>query len=432
MKIKNKKDKKGAKIVMQTNDKILVINAGSSSIKFQLFQLLNEKPEFQILAKGLVERIAISGSRIVTEIMKNKSAVKHEKTIPIKDHDFGAKLIIEQLKTFKVIKNFDEVVGIGHRLVHGGQKFVTSTIIDNQVETAIIESIALAPLHNPPALKGYNAFKVLNPKIDHVAVFDTSFHSTLPAEKYLYSVPYNWYQKHQIRRYGFHGISYRYILEKLTEILKKPKQNINAIVCHLGNGASVCAIQKGQSYNTSMGLTPLDGLIMGTRSGIIDPSIHNYLCQITKDSKQPETIISVTDALNQASGLLGISEVSSDIRDVVAAQNDSKHPKQKQADLAIKMFSQRVANYIIQYANDLNNQVDALVFTAGIGENGAEIRQAVIDEIKLLSLKLNEKKNQQAYSDYLLISESNSAIPVYKIRTDEEIIICYDTFTLIK
>lgn len=417
---------------MQTNGKILVINAGSSSIKFQLFQLLNEKPEFQILAKGLVERIAISGSRIVTEIIKNKSAITHEKTITIKDHDFGAKLIIEQLKAFKVIKDFDEVIGIGHRLVHGGQKFITSTIINDQVETALIESVALAPLHNPPALKGYNAFKVLNPKIKHVAVFDTSFHCTLPAEKYLYSVPYSWYQNHQIKRYGFHGISYRYILEKLTEILKKPAQNINAIVCHLGNGASVCAIKKGQSYNTSMGLTPLDGLIMGTRSGIIDPSIHNYLCQITKDSKQPETIISITDALNKASGLLGISEVSSDIRDVVAAQNDNKHPKQKQADLAIKMFSQRVANYIIQYTNDLDNQVDALVFTAGIGENAAGIRQAIIDEIKILSIKLNEQKNQTSYSDYLLISESNTKIPVYKIRTNEEIMICYDTFTLIK
>jgi len=181
-----------------------------------------------------------------------------------------------------------------------------------------------------------------------------------------------------------------------------------------------------------MGLTPLDGLIMGTRSGIIDPSIHNYLCQITKNSKQPETIVSVTDALNKDSGLLGISEVSSDIRDVVAAQNDNKHPKQKQAALAIKMFTQRISNYIIQYANDLDNQVDALVFTAGIGENAAEIRQAIIDEIKILSLKLNEKKNQASYSDYLLISESSSKIPVYKIRTNEEIMICYDTFALIK
>lgn len=417
---------------METNDKILVINAGSSSIKFQLFQLLNNQPEFQILAKGLVERIAISGSRIVTEIIKNKSVTEHEKVIAIKDHDFGAKLVIEQLKTFKVIKNFDEIVGIGHRLVHGGQKFVTSTIITEEVEAGLIESIALAPLHNPPALKGYNAFKALNPKIKHVAVFDTSFHSTLPAEKYLYAVPYSWYQNHQIKRYGFHGISYRYILEQLTKVLKKPEQNINAIVCHLGNGASVCAIKKGQSYNTSMGLTPLDGLIMGTRSGIIDPSIHNYLCEITKDSKKPETIASVTDALNKASGLLGISEVSSDIRDVLATQNDVKHPKQKQAQLAIKMFTQRIANYIIQYANDLDNQVDALVFTAGIGENAAEIRQGVINEIKILSLKLNDQKNQQSYSDALLISETSSEIPVYKIRTNEEIMICYDTFALIK
>ncbi|MDQ7983097.1 MAG: acetate kinase [Spiroplasma sp.] len=416
----------------QINDKILVINAGSSSIKFQLFKLINQKPEFQILAKGLVERIAILGSKIITEVIKGNNTIKHEKIIPIKDHDVGAKLVIDQLKTFKVLKDFNEIIGIGHRLVHGGQKFITSTIITDQVEAAVIDNIALAPLHNPPALKGYHAFKVLSKNIKHVAVFDTSFHNTLPPEKFLYSVPYNWYQNHQIRRYGFHGISYRYILEKLTEVLKKPQGDINAIVCHLGNGASICAIKNGQSFNTSMGLTPLDGLIMGTRSGIIDPSIPNYLCQITKNTQQPETVASVTDALNKASGLLGISEVSSDIRDVVAAQTDQKHPKQNQANLAIKMFCQRVANYIVQYVNDLENKVAALVFTAGIGENGSEIRAAIINEIKILSLKINQKKNLESYSDYLLISESHSAIPIYKIRTNEEIIICYDTFSLIK
>lgn len=414
------------------NNKILVINAGSSSIKFQLFNIVNKKPEFQILAKGLVERIGIKDSKIAIEIVEGDSSIKYEKQIDVADHTLGAKLIIEQLKFYSVISDFEEIVGIGHRLVHGGEKFKTSTIITQVVENAIIKNISLAPLHNPAALKGYNAFKVLNPKIKHVAVFDTSFHHSLPEEKFLYSVPYTWYKKYQVRRYGFHGISYRYILIKLTEILKKETKNINAIVCHLGNGASIAAIKDGKSYNTTMGLTPLDGLMMGTRSGIIDPSIHEYICQVTKNTKKPETIISVTNTLNKESGLLGISEVSSDIRDVEAAYLDKKQIKHEQAKMAIKMFVQRIANFIIQYANDLDNKVDALVFTAGIGENGSLIRELIIDEIKVLSLNLNDKANIQGYVDYLLISNPTSDIPIYKIRTNEEIIICQDTYALLK
>lgn len=414
------------------NHKILVINAGSSSIKFQLFNVLNKKPEFQIIAKGLIERIAIKDSKITIEIIENNSSIKYENQVDIPDHAFGAKLIIEQLKTYSVISDFNEIIGIGHRLVHGGEKFQTSTIITKAVENAIIENISLAPLHNPPALKGYNAFKALNPKLKHVAVFDTSFHHSLPEEKFLYSVPYNWYKKYQVRRYGFHGISYRYILIKLAKILKKEIKKVNAIVCHLGNGASITAIKNGKSFNTSMGLTPLDGLIMGTRSGIIDPSIHEYICEVTKGTKNPETIVSVTNTLNKESGLLGISEISSDIRDIDLAYHDKKHPKHEQAKLAIKMFTQRIANYIIQYANDLDNNVDALVFTAGIGENGTLIRQLIIDEIKVLSLKLNDKQNKQGYEDYLLISETDSKIPVYKIRTNEEIMICQDTYALLR
>lgn len=414
------------------DNKILVINAGSSSIKFQLFNLLNQKPEFQILAKGLVERIGIENSKIIIEIIENNTSIKYEKQIAVSDHSFGAKLIIEQLKFFAVIKDFNEIIGIGHRLVHGGEKFKASTIINQTVENAIHKNISLAPLHNPAALKGYNAFKVLNPKIKHVAVFDTSFHMTLPEEKFLYSVPYNWYQKYSVRKYGFHGISYRYILSKLSEILKKEKNNINAIVCHLGNGASICAIKNGQSYNTTMGLTPLDGLIMGTRSGIIDPSIHEYICEITKNTNDAQTINSLTTILNKESGLLGISEVSSDIRDVIKAKEQQEHPKSQQASLAIKMFCQRIANYIIQYVNDLDNKVDALVFTAGIGENATLIRKWVIEEIKILLLNLDSKKNNQDYEDYLLISDENSVIPIYKIRTNEEIIICRDTYDLLK
>ncbi|MBE4704396.1 acetate kinase [Spiroplasma platyhelix] len=413
------------------SDKILVINAGSSSIKFQLFNILSSKPEFQILAKGLVERIGIKDSRVSIELIQNNSFIKYDKQIDVQDHAFGAKLIIEQLQLYSVISNFDEIVGIGHRLVHGGEKFKTSTIINQAAENAIIKSVSLAPLHNPAALKGYNAFKALNPKIKHVAVFDTSFHMTLPEEKYLYSTPYQWYQKYQVRKYGFHGISYRYILEKLAAILKKDEKKINAVVCHLGNGASICAIKDGQSFNTTMGLTPLDGLIMGTRSGVVDPSIHQYICEITKNTSDAQTIASVTDILNKESGLLGISGVSSDIRDVTAAKEDENHPKHHLASLAIKMFCQRIANYIIQYSNDLDNKVDALVFTAGIGENGVLIRKWVLEEIKILSLKLNSKANEEKYDDYVLISDLSSVFPIYKIRTNEEIIICHDTYELL-
>lgn len=414
------------------NDKILVINAGSSSIKFQLFTILNSKPEFQILAKGLVERIGIKDSKIIIEIIDNNSSLKYEKQVDVVDHSVGAKLVIEQLKFYAVIASFDEIVGIGHRLVHGGEKFSSSTIITQAVENGIVKNISLAPLHNPAALKGYQAFKSLNPKIKHVVVFDTSFHMTLPEEKFLYSVPYDWYHKYQVRKYGFHGISYRYILEKLATILAKETKNINAIVCHLGNGASICAIKDGQSYNTTMGLTPLDGLIMGTRSGVVDPSIHQYICEITKNTKAPQTIASFTDILNKESGLLGISGVSSDIRDVMKVQADQKHPKHKQANLAIKMFCQRIASYIVQYANDLENKVDALVFTAGIGENATLIRKWVIEEIKVLTLKINHQANDESYDDYLEISNKDSQIPIYKIRTNEEIIICQDTYNLLK
>jgi len=221
-------------------------------------------------------------------------------------------------------------------------------------------------------------------------------------------------------------------LIKLAEIFKKEAKNLNAVVCHLGNGASICAIKNGKSYNTTMGLTPLDGLIMGTRSGIIDPSIHEYICEVTRSSKNLQTIASFTTILNKESGLLGISEISSDIRDIIKARNDNKHPKYQQANLAIKMFCQRTANYIIQYFNDLDKQIDALVFTAGIGENDDLIRKLIVDEIKLLSLKINNKTNKQEYKDYLLISDKSSEIPIYKIRTNEEIIICHDTYNLLR
>lgn len=414
---------------MSNQNKILVINAGSSSIKFQLFNFdaTKKQPTFTILGKGLVERIGIKDSNFIIEVANGSDFTKHEITQDIKDHVAGAQVVIEGLIKYQVIANFDDITRIGHRIVHGGQKFNHSIVIDKNVVAGIEACIPLAPLHNPPALKGLVAFQKLIPHAHHVAVFDTSFHTTIPQEKFLYSVPYEWYTEYEVRRYGFHGISYRYILEKLAIIINKPQSKVNAIVCHLGNGASICAIKDGKSYNTSMGLTPLDGLIMGSRSGIIDPSIHAYMCDVKKGT----TITTLTNDLNKASGLLGISQNSSDLRDVIAASEDKNHPKHIQSQLAIKMFVQRIASYIVQYANDLQNNIDALVFTAGIGENSFIIRNLIINEIKIITLKLVDSKNKDKYDDFLLISDKQSQFPIYKIKTNEEIMICQDAYKLL-
>lgn len=415
---------------MSEQNKILVINAGSSSIKFQLFNAINnnKQPHFTILCKGLVERITIKNSNFIIEIANGDNFIKHEVTKDIADHVIGAQTVIDALIEYKVINNFDDIKRIGHRMVHGGQKFNNSIVIDEKVIAGIKACIPLAPLHNPPALKGLSSFQKLVPHAKHVAVFDTSFHSTIPEEKYLYSVPYDWYKTYEVRRYGFHGTSYRYILDKLTNILNKPKDKINAIICHLGNGASICAIKNGKSFNTSMGLTPLDGLIMGSRSGIIDPSIHDYMCNV----KAEATIETITNDLNKSSGLLGISGHSSDLRDVLASSNDKNHKYHLQSQLAIKMFVQRIANYIVQYGNDLDSNIDALVFTAGIGENSAIIRQLVIEDIKVFTLKLVTNKNNDNYNDYLEISDKQSEFPIFKIITNEELMICQDTYNLLK
>ena len=415
---------------MSEQNKILVINAGSSSIKFQLFNAINngKQPDFTILCKGLVERISIKNSNFIIEIANGDNFIKYKVTKDIPDHVVGAQTVINALIKYNVINNFDDIKRIGHRIVHGGQKFNNSIVIDEKVIAGIKACIPLAPLHNPSALKGLLSFQKLVPNAKHVAVFDTSFHSTIPEEKYLYSVPYDWYKTYEVRKYGFHGISYRYILDKLTNILNKSKDKINAIICHLGNGASICAIKNGKSFNTSMGLTPLDGLIMGSRSGIIDPSIHGYMCNV----KVQASIETITNDLNKSSGLLGISGHSSDLRDVLASSDDKNHKYYLQSQLAIKMFVQRITNYIVQYANDLNNNVDALVFTAGIGENSAIIRQLVVEEIKVLTLKLSTNKNNDNYNDYLEISDKQSQIPIFKIRTNEELMICQDTYNLLK
>lgn len=393
---------------------ILVISTGSSSIKFQLFQQ-DENQAFISICKGWAERIFVDG--VITIEYKGE---KHTYEKPLTNYVETINYIFDYLKALKVINSIEEIKGIGHRVVHGADQFKQSMLASQKVIKEL-EQINLAPLHNPAAIAVLKIMdEMLNVK--NVLVFDTSFHNTIEPEKFLYPVDYQWYEQFKVRRYGFHGISYRFICKKLAAILNKPENKVNAIVCHLGNGASVCAIKNGLSFNTSMGLTPLEGLMMGTRCGDIDPSIADYIA-----SQTGQTISQITNSLNKQSGLLAISNISSDIRDVIKAMNSHD----KRATLAIKMFVQRIAKYIVDYANQLKVALDAIVFTAGIGENSSLIRQMVIDEVSLLNLKIDVKANETKYDQFNLISQAPSQYPIYAIRTNEEIIICEDTNLLI-
>ncbi len=395
--------------------KILVINAGSSSIKFQLYEITANK-EFNPICKGLAERIFVDGK---TTIKYNNNEFVSD--TPLSNHNVAAEVILELLKSQNVIQNFNEIIAVGHRIVHGGEKIKESVIVNDDITKIIAENIKLAPLHNPAGLSTLKAFQAVA-NCPHIAVFDTTFHTTMPKINYIYPVPYNWYTDYNVRRYGFHGISYHYIINKLSLILNKPVSNINAIVCHLGNGASICAIKNGKSYNTSMGFTPLAGLMMGSRSGDIDPAIHQYIAeQLNLD------IVGVVNKLNNESGLLGISQISSDTREVSRVAKDGNI----QAQFTLELYAKRVVDYITQYQNDLDNKVDAIVFTAGIGENSALIREMIIKNIKTMALDYNRGKNSQSYDDYLQISNDLSSVAIYAIRTNEELMICEETYRLL-
>lgn len=393
---------------------ILIINTGSSSIKFQLYKIISKK-NFKIICKGLIELIENNG---IFTIKFNNKKIKTNEYLP--DYNIATKILINKLKEHKIINNLNNIKGIGHRIVHGGEKFVKSLIINNKILIEIENMITLAPLHNKNAIIVIKNFiKIFN--IPNIAVFDTSFHTTIPEENYLYSVPYEWYINYKVRRYGFHGISYRYITKRLSIILKKSINKINAIICHLGNGSSICSIKNGKSFNTTMGLTPLEGLIMGTRSGDIDPSIFQFIA-----NKTGITLDEITNILNKKSGLLGISGISSDLRDIFKSSINNKRSK-----LALLMSVKRIAKYIICYINEMKIKPDAIVFTAGIGENSYKIRKLIIKEINLLNLKLSNLSNKKLYNEENLISDKKSDIPIYAIKTNEEIIICEDTYNLI-
>lgn len=395
---------------------VLVINCGSSSLKFQL---INSDTE-AVLAKGLCERIAIDGSRLVYQPAGHD---KIRKEAPMPTHTEAIAMVLNALTDpeIGVIKDMKEIDAVGHRLVHGGEKFAASTLLTEEVLKAIEECSELAPLHNPANLIGIEACQKLMPDTPMVGVFDTAFHQTMPEEAYLYGLPREYYEKYKIRRYGFHGTSHSYVSKKVAEILGKPYEKLKTIVCHLGNGASCCAVKNGKSVDTSMGLTPLEGLIMGTRSGDIDPAIIEFIAK-----KENLDIPEIMNILNKKSGVLGVSGYTSDFMDL---EVDSLAGK-PEALLTMKVFAYRVAKYIGAYAAAMNG-VDAIAFTAGLGENNKYVRTDICAYLEFLGIKLDQEMNAKRGED-VVISTPDSKVKVLVIPTNEELAICRETVALVK
>lgn len=395
--------------------KVLVINCGSSSLKYQLINMENE----EVMAKGLVERIGIDGSVLKHEMLnRDKEIIK----VPMKDHKVALGLVLDALvnEEYGPISSMDEIDAVGHRVVHGGEKFVDSCLITEATLKDIEACITLAPLHNPPNLVGIRACMEILPDVPMCAVFDTSFHQTMPEEAFIYGLPYEYYEKYGIRRYGFHGTSHRYVTEKAAELFGIDKDKLNIITCHLGNGASLAAIKNGKSIDTSMGLTPLEGLIMGTRCGDIDPAIVTFLMD-----RAGLSLNEVNDVMNKKSGVLGISGVSSDFRDIEEAASKGN----KRAELALDAYHLRVKKYVGSYMAELG-RVDGIVFTAGLGENSPESRAAILDGMEELGIKIDAEKNKVRGKN-TIISSDDSKIKVALIPTNEELMIAKDTIKLI-
>ena len=395
--------------------KILVINCGSSSLKYQLINMETE----DVMAKGLVERIGIEGSRI-----KHETIGKEKKTIetPMQDHKRALELVMESLtnEEYGAIKSLDEIDAVGHRVVHGGEDFAQSVVIDEKVLKGIEDNVEIAPLHNPPNIMGIKACQRLLPNVKQVAVFDTAFHQTMPEESYIYALPYEYYEKYKIRRFGFHGTSHRYITNRAAEMLGKDVNEVNLITCHLGNGSSICAVKNGKSIDTSMGFTPLEGLAMGTRCGDLDPAILPFI--MDRENLSTEEINTL---INKKSGVLGISGVSSDFRDIEEARDQGN----KRAKLALDIFEKRVRGYVGSYMTELDH-VDAIVFTAGVGENSIEMRESICAGLKSIGIKLDPERNNVRGEDKL-ISSDDSSIKVFVIPTNEELMIARDTKELV-
>ncbi|MCE5097613.1 acetate kinase [Staphylococcus devriesei] len=388
---------------------VLAINAGSSSLKFQLIRM----PEETLVTKGLIERIGIKDSIFTVEV--NGEKVKEVRDI--KDHEEAINIMLDSFKKHGIIEDINDIAGTGHRVVHGGELFPTSALVTDEVEEKIESLCELAPLHNPANLMGIRAFRKLLPNIPHVVVFDTSFHQTMPEQSYLYSLPYQYYEDYGIRKYGFHGTSHKYVSQCAAEILDKPIEELRTISCHIGNGASIAAIDGGESIDTSMGFTPLAGVTMGTRSGNIDPALISFIMQ--KTGKTAEEVLNV---LNKESGLLGISGTSSDLRDL---ESDAEEGKER-AQLALDVFASRIHKYIGSYATRMHG-VDVIVFTAGVGENSSTVRAKVLEGLEFMGVYWDPKKNEALHGEEGFINYPHSPVKVIVIPTNEEVMIARDT-----
>lgn len=395
---------------------VLVINCGSSSLKYQLMNMSDES----VLAKGLVERIGIEGSQLKHEVPgKDKEVIK----VPMNDHKEALTEVLKAIVDEKIgaISSLDQIQAVGHRVVHAGEYYSASVVINDDVMQRLEECITLAPLHNPPNIIGIKALQELIPGIPNIAVFDTAFHQTMPPKAYIYPIPYELYEKHRIRRYGFHGTSHRYVSQRAAEMLGKDVKDLKLISCHLGNGASVAAIEGGKSVATSMGFTPLEGLAMGTRCGDIDPAIVTFIME-----KENLSMNEVNDVLNKKSGVFGISGVSSDFRDIeeaAAAGNE-------RAVLALEAFDDRVKQYIAAYAAAMGG-VDAVIFTAGLGENSALNRKNICEGLEFMGVQVSDELNNVRGKE-VVISPADSKVKVLVVPTNEELMIARDTVELTK
>ena len=396
--------------------KILVINCGSSSLKYQILDMTNET----LLCKGLVEKIGIDGSVINhTKIGQDKFVLE----TPMKDHKDAIAQVLAAIQDpdHGVVTSMSEIGAVGHRVVHGGEHYADSVLIDDEVMKVIEECSDLAPLHNPPNIAGIEACKALMPDTPMVAVFDTAFHQTMPPESYIYALPYEYYTKYGIRRYGFHGTSHKYVARRAAEMLNVDLEDLKLITCHLGNGASVSAIKHGKCIDTSMGFTPLEGLVMGTRSGDIDPALVTYIRE--KENLAPGK---ANEILNKKSGVLGISGVSSDFRDIEAAVEEGN----ERAALALKVFAHKVRFYIGAYIAEMNG-CDAIVFTAGVGENDITMRELICHDLGNLGIKIDPLKNKIRGKE-TIISPEDSRVSVLPTPTNEELMIARDTYQIVK
>ncbi len=395
---------------------VLVINCGSSSLKYQF---INSDTE-EVMAKGLCERIGIDHSQITYQ-PAGKDKIVTEVDMP--DHTKAVQLVIDRLTDSEigVVKSLDEIDAVGHRIVHGGEKFASSVVITDEVMKAIEECNDLAPLHNPANLIGINSCKAIMPNVPMVAVFDTAFHQTMPAKAYLYGLPYEYYEEFKVRRYGFHGTSHDFVSNEAAKFLGKDRKDLKIIVCHLGNGASISAVMNGKSVDTSMGLTPLEGLIMGTRSGDIDPAIVTFLA--SKLNKSAEEVLSI---LNKKSGVYGLSKVSSDFRDIEKAYLEGN----ELAKVTLETYSYHVAKYIGSYVAAMNG-VDVIAYTAGVGENTSIVRQMVSEYLKYLGTNVDPEKNKMR-GETVVLSDPGSKVVTMIVPTNEELAICRETVRLVK